>query len=374
MRCKILFNQGGLIQIGTDEKPFSQNAKITLYGRRNQEPIALSNDYEGGNKIIANLGTIKFYGKSRPKKMARLLVEGNKGDTKLKVEAGLDWVAGDELAFAPTSYKPDAASYKKIKSYDIETGDLVLTSGLDFYHFGAAESTSEKYGLDMRGEVLLLSRNIKIQGTTEDNWGAQILNGDASEFIGEEEFKRTGQLIMKNVEMNRCSQTDTAGCLRFESAKGMPSIVKGCSLHKGEYHAVTIVKSEYIVFEDNVIMNFKPIGIRLDFASFVRVANNFIGHLEERPTFKGGMTLDKRGGIIHCNHEATPQVCTDNSYLDNIVAGAFYGGFILPGHDCGDYENVINKNNVAHSVVGIGHGVFPDPQKADAHAVCYEVS
>jgi len=66
LRCKILFNQGGLIQIGTDEKPFSQNAKITLYGRRNQEPIALSNDYEGGNKIIANLGTIKFYGKSRP--------------------------------------------------------------------------------------------------------------------------------------------------------------------------------------------------------------------------------------------------------------------------------------------------------------------
>jgi len=48
----------------------------------------------------------------------------------------------------------------------------VLASGLKYYHFGAAASTASKYqGLDMRGEVVLLTRNIVIKGDqTLNNW------------------------------------------------------------------------------------------------------------------------------------------------------------------------------------------------------------
>jgi hypothetical protein len=43
------------------------------------------------------------------------------------------------------------------------TGDLVISTPLLYYHFGAAVSTGANYqGLDMRGEVILLSRNIVI--------------------------------------------------------------------------------------------------------------------------------------------------------------------------------------------------------------------
>jgi hypothetical protein len=50
-----------------------------------------------------------------------------------------------------------------VKSYNSVTGDLVISTPLLYYHFGAAVSTGANYqGLDMRGEVILLSRNIVI--------------------------------------------------------------------------------------------------------------------------------------------------------------------------------------------------------------------
>jgi hypothetical protein len=43
---------------------------------------------------------------------------------------------------------------------------------LNNYHFGAAESTASKYsGVDIRGEVLLLTRNVLIEGNDEEAWG-----------------------------------------------------------------------------------------------------------------------------------------------------------------------------------------------------------
>jgi hypothetical protein len=58
-----------------------------------------------------------------------------------------------------------ASDEAEIASYDAVTGIATLTAALKFYHFGQAESTGAEYnGLDTRGEVILLTRNIKIQG------------------------------------------------------------------------------------------------------------------------------------------------------------------------------------------------------------------
>ena len=44
----------------------------------------------------------------------------------------------------------------------------MLDEPLEFYHYGKPESTEADYGVDMRGEVLLLSRDIKIHGEDID--------------------------------------------------------------------------------------------------------------------------------------------------------------------------------------------------------------
>lgn len=42
-----------------------------------------------------------------------------------------------------------------------------------------------------------------------------------------------------------------------------------------------------------------------------------------------------------------------------MAAGGVYGGFVIPGHDCGDYSSKY-EGNVAHSIKGIksGHGLY----------------
>jgi hypothetical protein len=67
-----------------------------------------------------------------------------------------------------------------IQSYNSATGVIVLTAPLLYYHFGRATSTAADYqGLDMRGEVILLTRNIVIEGDkTQNDWPGQFVTTD----------------------------------------------------------------------------------------------------------------------------------------------------------------------------------------------------
>lgn len=81
-------------------------------------------------------------------------------------------MAGDRLALAATSFKHDASDEIKVTAYDVKTGKVDFEKALKYYHYGAAESTGSYYnGVDMRGEVALLSRNLKIIGTDVDSFG-----------------------------------------------------------------------------------------------------------------------------------------------------------------------------------------------------------
>lgn len=55
----------------------------------------------------------------------------------------------------------------------------------------------------MRGEVLSLSRNIKIIGTEVDDWGAQILTSDVMEEADTEEgfIFREGRTNLDSIEV-----------------------------------------------------------------------------------------------------------------------------------------------------------------------------
>jgi len=134
---------------------------ITLYGEKNAGAIVYDNAIEAGNKVLANVNVVKMFGKDRMKKMTRLHAEANKGDTQITVEPGLDLVAGDRIALAATSYHHHAGDYSTLTGYDNVTGLCTLNTALEWNHWGAPESTASKYnGVDIRGEVLLLSRNI----------------------------------------------------------------------------------------------------------------------------------------------------------------------------------------------------------------------
>jgi hypothetical protein len=151
------------MNLGTLEEPLTNEVNITLYGEKNAETIVYDNAVEAGNKLIAVTGKFSAYGVPRLNKMSRLTQPALRNETSFFVEPGLDWVAGDRLGLLPTSYKFDAWDEVIVVSYDITTGEVQADRELLFYHFGREESTGDLYsGLDIRGEVILLTRNIKI--------------------------------------------------------------------------------------------------------------------------------------------------------------------------------------------------------------------
>jgi hypothetical protein len=172
LRAKHIFVRAGELHIGSETEPYQGNALITLFGEKNAEAMVYDNAIEAGNKLIANVGVVKMFGKQRSAKMARLFQEANKGDTAIVVDAGLDLVAGDRIALTATSYKHDAGEDAVVSAYDTTTGSVTLESALRYNHWGAPESTSAKYnGADIRGEVLILTRNIRIVGDDVESWG-----------------------------------------------------------------------------------------------------------------------------------------------------------------------------------------------------------
>ena len=65
LRSKYIFVRAGELFIGSEETPFENEAKITLYGNQDEETLVLSGTVSAGNKILATVGDVKFYGKSR---------------------------------------------------------------------------------------------------------------------------------------------------------------------------------------------------------------------------------------------------------------------------------------------------------------------
>jgi hypothetical protein len=106
---------------------------------------------------------MKLYGKPRGAIRSRLLKTSLAGDQTIYVEPGLNWLPGDQIALPSTTMIWFEKDFVKIKTYDNSNGEITLEEPLNHYHWGAPVSTAAKYnGVDMRGEVQLLTRNVKI--------------------------------------------------------------------------------------------------------------------------------------------------------------------------------------------------------------------
>jgi hypothetical protein len=160
-RAHNIWVQQGQFYIGTEEEPFEEDANIVLLGMQDDETLVIPGSSEAGNKVLVNSGKVKWYGTDR-NNTSRLRAAVTTAMNTATVAAGLDWQEGDELYFAPTTMQTDHSDYLTIVSYDETTGNLLLSDNFSHYHWGQESVTDEFGGLDMRGEVILLTRNIKI--------------------------------------------------------------------------------------------------------------------------------------------------------------------------------------------------------------------
>lgn len=250
LNAKHIFVRAGELLIGSEDAPYEAEAKITLYGAFADAQVKMSGTVEAGNKVIANTALVEFHGKKRDR-MTRLQSPVYKDFTETLVESGLDWVAGDKIYFAPTNMQTWHHEYKEIEEYNSDTGKLTLTDPFDFYHYGGDASIADDFGgLDMRGEVILLTRNIKVVGEESNDWGCTIVTADRVEA---DRSVRTGSMILDNVEIYRGGQKDTyKSAIRYEgAARSLISVVDGSVAWGGNAKPLIIKASKNITVKNS---------------------------------------------------------------------------------------------------------------------------
>jgi hypothetical protein len=165
-----------------------------------------------------------------------------------------------------------------ITSYDNTTGIVTVDRNLSSYHWGSSDSTGPQYsGVDMRGEVMLLSRNIRIKADPFGGWGCQIVTSD---FIEGNLEMRSGRTYMDNVEIYNCSQKDTwKAALRFEGVKLGWSRISNSSIHSGQGYGANIQYAANVQLVNNNFFSFFRLGLVIQTSDNITFDGNWVSRI-----------------------------------------------------------------------------------------------
>jgi len=361
----------GELQIGTEARPFTHKAIITLTDNVKDEQLMGMGD----RGIMLSGGTLNLHG-NRSNTWTKLAATAEAGSSSIEVLDAAQWQVGDEIILASTDYDPRQAERRTISA--ISGNSLTLDQPLDYMHFG--ELTFE---VDQRGEVGLLSRNIKVQASedaAESYFGGHIM------------AMVTSRLYIDGVELNRMGQHMELARYPIHwhlVGEGKGQYVRNAAIHDTFNRCVTVHGTNNLRIENNVTYN--TVGHCFFMEDGIETGNEFIKNLAIQtkchPTMAcvptnlaaaGEFDYENRRELrqisMSAEHTLLPSDNTvasywitnpDNSYIDNVAAGSDENGFwlSLPEHPNGaflDSEASLNtwprrtrlrefRGNVAHS-------------------------
>jgi hypothetical protein len=363
----------GELEIGTEAQPYQHKATITLTDNVEGEQLMGMGD----RGIMLSGGTLNLHG-NRENSWTKLSATAAAGATSIEVLDAAQWQVGDVIVLASTDFDPRQAETRTISAINGNT--ITLDKPLDYMHFGQVT-----YGVDERGEVGLLSRNIKIQASedaAESRFGGHIMAMVTSKmFIDGVELNRMGQHLelarypihwhlvgdagagqyIRNSAIhdtfNRCVTVHGTNNLRVENNVTY-NIVGHCffmedGIEKGNTFAKNLaIQIKCHPTKDCVPTNLAAAGERADYEDRAAVREN------------GQASLDV---LLPSDNTVAAFWITNpaNDYIDNVAAGSDANGFwmSLPEHPNGAFEgsdeslatwprNIpmgLFKGNVAHS-------------------------
>jgi cell migration-inducing and hyaluronan-binding protein len=342
-----IYLPGGELEIGTQARPYTHNASITLTDAVPGEDI----NTMGDRGIMMLRGTLNLHG-NRGHSWSKLAATAAAGATSIAVLDASGWRAGDEIVLASTDFNPRQAERRTITAVDGNT--ISFAQPLEFMHFG--EIT---FGVDERGEVAMLTRNIRIHAS--DDAAQSYAGGHIMAMAG-------SRMYVDGVELARMGQHLTLARypLHFHVlGEGAGQYVRNTSIHDTFNRCVTVHGTNNLVVENNVTFNtvghcfFMEDGIETG-NTFTRnlaiqtkchptldcVPMNLAANGERGPdfadragyrqaSFHGGNTLLPSDNTVAAFWITNP----DNSYIDNVAAGSDQLGFWLsiPEHPNGAF-------------------------------------
>ncbi len=150
-----IYLPGGELDIGSEAQPHTAKATITLTDNVKDENI----NTMGDRGIMLLNGTLSLHG-DRKNSWTKLSATAKAGNEKIQVLDASGWRKGDVIVLASTDFNPRQAEERTITA--ISGNALTLDKPLAYMHFGKITD-----GVDERGEVGMLTRNIKIQASED---------------------------------------------------------------------------------------------------------------------------------------------------------------------------------------------------------------
>ncbi|MGD8341844.1 MAG: G8 domain-containing protein, partial [Gammaproteobacteria bacterium] len=360
----------GELAIGSEAAPHTRQATIILTDNVKGEDVMAG---MGDRGIMISGGTLSLHG-DRINSWTKLSDTAEAGSNSIEVLNAAGWRVGDEIVLASTDFDPRQAETRTVTA--ISGNTLTLDRPLDYMHFGRIT-----FDVDQRGEVGLLTRNIKIQASAD---------AEESFFGGHIMAMPGSQMYVSGVELYRMGQNLTLARYPIHwhlvgDAQGQ--YVKNAAIHDTYNRCVTVHGTHNLQVENNVTYN--NVGHCFFMEDGIETGNQFVGNLAIQtkchtskpcdPTNLApfGSTSDglnfKTAGqdsadvLIPSDNTVSSFWITnpDNVYRDNVAAGSDATGFWLafPEHPMGQFEGTeISRNtwprrtqlrefkgNVAHS-------------------------
>src|SRR6187399_646555 len=335
----------GELAVGTEAKPHTRKATITLTDTVKGEEVMVG---MGDRGIMLSGGTLNLHG-STTNTWSKLSATANAGVTSIQVLDAKGWKVGDEIVLASTDFDPRQAERRTIAT--ISGNSITLDKKLDYMHFGKIT-----FDVDERGEVGLLTRNIKIQASAD---------AGQSFFGGHIMAMGSSKMFVSGVELNRMGQHMTLARYPIHwhlvgDAKGQ--YIKNASIHDTYSRCVTVHGTNFLRVENNVTYNI--VGHCFFLEDGIEHGNEFVRNLAIQikchPTKKCVPTNLAANGELTENRQTIRQVSMsgkdtllpsdntvaaywitnpDNAFIDNVAAGSEQIGFwfSLPMHPQGAF-------------------------------------
>src|SRR4030095_2266727 len=180
----------GQLEIGSETSPHTRKATITFTNTVKDEDFGgLGGNDRSARGIMIMGGTLSLHG-DRTNSWTKLSKTADAGSTSIDVLNAAGWRVGDEGVLASTDCDPGQAERVTIAA--IRGNTITLDKKLDYMHFGKIT-----FEVDERGEVGMLTRNIKLQASAdaaESFYGGHVMAMVGSKmFVEGVEFNRMGQ-------------------------------------------------------------------------------------------------------------------------------------------------------------------------------------
>src|SRR5499426_1005300 len=233
----------GELEIGTDARPHTRKATITLTNEVKDEDIGGmggTND-RSDRGIMLMGGTLNLHG-DRKHTWTKLAQTAAAGSNSIQVVDASGWRVGDEIVLASTDFDPRQAERRTISA--IKGNTITLDQKLEYMHFGKIT-----FDVDERGEVALLTRNIRLQAS-----------GDAEQsfYGGHVMAMGTSKMFVEGVEFQRMGQNLTLARYPIHwhligDAKGQ--YIRNAAIHDTYNRCVTVHGTNFLRVENNVTYN-----------------------------------------------------------------------------------------------------------------------